>query len=664
MNPRRVGPGAAFGAAFVFLASMPSMAAFPNGIATGDVSTNSAVVIARSDVPGMVTIEYGFDSQEEHVLGSFQVPVTDPAIPAKGELTGLLGSTAYWVRATDESGASALGRFRTLLHFGIPSTFRFGVTGDWRGELAPYPAVANMPERDLDLLIKLGDTIYADYPTPDLPLPQAETLEEYRIKHNEVYSERYGRNVWAEVQANVAVLATIDDHEVTNDFAGGADPTTDDRFDDDVPFINETTLFANGLQAFHDYNPIREEYYEETGDPRTSGKRKLYRERTAGKLAAFFVLDARSFRDLELPAVENPLDPQQIGAFLVASFDPSRTMLADQQIEDLKADLLEAQSNGVTWKFVVVPEPIQNLGVIGASDRFEGYAAERTELISFIETNGIENVVWITADIHGTLVNNLTYSTGPFDAQIPTSMWEISTGSVAFDAPFGPTVALLAFQFGLLSQAEYDVYLSLPRQLKDEFIRQLTDIQVTSQGYDPLGLTGSEVPAQLLEGSYAPTHTFGWTEFEIDPLDRSLLVTTYGIDAYTQDELDADPDGVLSRVPEVVSKFLVIPQETVSASEPASAPRLSIHGSVSSADSDGISKLHLSLAESGQSTVEIYDVRGAHVASLFRGSLVAGTHVLEWDGAMDSGRQAPPGLYLIKASMGRETATTKLIRVR
>jgi hypothetical protein len=50
----------------------------------------------------------------------------------------------------------------------------------------------------------------------------------------------------------------------------------------------------------------------------------------------------------------------------------------------------------------------------------------------------------ISTDIHGTLVHNLTYQLTPFGEQLATNAFEITTGSVAYDAPFGPTVAQLA----------------------------------------------------------------------------------------------------------------------------------------------------------------------------------------------------------------------------
>ena len=105
--------------------------------------------------------------------------------------------------------------------------------------------------------------------------------------------------------------------------------------------------------------------------------------------------------------------------------------------------------SGITWKFVMVPEPIQNLTVGDAQDRYEGYAAERTELLSFINQNSIDNVVFVSADVHGTFVNNLTYQETPFGPQIPTAAFEVTTGPVAANA-FGPDVVNGAAAAGFL----------------------------------------------------------------------------------------------------------------------------------------------------------------------------------------------------------------------
>ncbi len=220
---------------------------------------------------------------------------------------------------------------------------RFGVSGDWRGELAPYPSIRNVPQRDLDFFIEHGDTIYAErYSGPQEP--PARTLPEYRARHNEVMSERFGLNTWRDLRASTAILATIDDHEVTNDFAGGAPPSSNPvDFDQTGAYINETARYKAGLQAFQEYRPLENRRYGKTGDPRTAGKPKLFRARTYGNAAAVIVLDNRSFRDQEL-ASANLANPEDVGRFLFQSFDPSRTMLGAAQLDDLKRELVRASS--------------------------------------------------------------------------------------------------------------------------------------------------------------------------------------------------------------------------------------------------------------------------------------------------------------------------------
>jgi phosphodiesterase/alkaline phosphatase D-like protein len=539
-------------------------AELPNGVAAGDVTSRSGVLWARAAVPGIVKFHLaknpGFAGGE-----TYAVKAKDVTVPVKKTVRDLEPGTTYYYRATDAAGNSSVGRFRTAPEACADTGVRFGVSGDWRPELAPYPAIRNVPSRNLDFFIDHGDTIYAEnYSDPSQPT--AATLPEYRAKYAETMATRLGLNTRRDLRGSTAILATIDDHEVINDFAGGAPPATDPRFDDTGAYINETQRYRDGLKAFHDYMPIAEETYRKTGDTRTDGKPKLFRTRTYGNAATVIVLDNRSFRDTELPPVTNITDPAQVGAFLYASFDPSRTMLGAAQLSDLKASLLEAQGQGVVWKFVLTPEPAQNLGVLEASDRFEGYSYERAEILRFVDEQDIDNVVFVSADIHGTIVNNLTYQNAPFTAQIPSDTFEIVTGAVAFDAPFGQTVMGLAAQLGLVSpplKAFYDLLpiWSVPGAPNDknDILTAVINQVLQPYGYDPLGLVNSGLDATLVSGDYTSAHTYGWTEFEVDADTKALRVVTYGIAPYTAADLANDPGGVAAQQPQVVQEFRVTP---------------------------------------------------------------------------------------------------------
>jgi 5'/3'-nucleotidase SurE len=550
-------------------------------VASGDVTQTSAVLWARSSLPGTVRFEFSIFPNFDFIFGFDAATVTDPLQPVKVGFGGLTPGQTYYYRAIDAAGAIETGQFKTPYGIGEQAGLRFGVTGDWQ-QAPPYPALANADERDLTFFLKLGDTIYADTETPALKgVTQARTLADFRIKQAEISSDRFGLNTVKDLYAATSILATIDDHELVDNFAGGAAPGespdapdigSDDRplFTDEVEFVNDTQAYEDALLAFQNYHPLHDRFYGETGDARTAGERQLYRFNTYGRDAAMFVLDTRSFRDDQL----EPADLSNPVPFLVQTFDPTRTLLGSQQFQDLKRDLLQAETDGITWKFVAVPEPIQNFGVVNAEDRFEGYAAERTELLKFIDDHAIDNVVFLSADFHGTIVNNLTYQLAPGQPQIATNAFEIVTGPAAFfEGLFGRAVVDISLQAGLITPEQKAVYDLLPvapdaddlPNDRDDFVKQLLVTQTDLLGYDPVGLNQNLpiadglIDANLLQGDYVTVHNYTWTEFEIDAASQKLTVTIYGIPDYSEADLLSHPTDVTSRMPAIITQFEVNP---------------------------------------------------------------------------------------------------------
>lgn len=545
----------------------------PHGVAAGDVTTATAVLWTRSTVLGTVTFEYSTDETFATGTQTADASVTDPLVPVKVLIEGLTPDTQYYYRATDANSSVAQGTFRTAAEVGTLTGLRFGVTGDWQ-EPPPYPALKNADERDLDFFVQHSDNIYADISTPAVPVEQATTLEQFRTKYTEVYSTVQNVNTMRDLRSSTAIMAIIDDHELTDNFAGGAPPaqgsnTKADVFaGSDAAFTNDTQIYEDAMQVFQEYNPLREEFYEETGsDPRMDGERKLYRYQTYGSDAAVFIADPRSFRDAQLPAVASITDTVQVTAFISATFTPGRTMLGERQLEMLQEDLQQAQDNGITWKFVFISEPTQNFGAINAEDRFEGYAAERTALLEYIDQHNITNVVFVAADVHGTVVNNLTYQLAAGQPHQPTGAFEVIVGPAAFfDGLFGSVVAELAFQAGFLSPQAKAFYDAQDQAGKDAVIKQVIDGLLTTGGYDTVGLDGSEIDATLIAGDYVRVHKYGWTEFAIDETTQQLTVTTYGIEPYSYDQFLDDPATIISEDPIIVSQFVVDPAASDSGS--------------------------------------------------------------------------------------------------
>jgi phosphodiesterase/alkaline phosphatase D-like protein len=578
-------------------------AGLPNGVAAGDVTQNSVVLWARPGGSRAATGVVTFTLQSEGTLQSDRAdareplgrdaplgaPITrtvsNPLLPVTVTVTGLAPATRYRYQAEVASGDRASGVFRTPAAEGDRRGLRFAATGDVRGDLAPYPAISNAPGRDLDFFVNLGDTVYADFISPTVPKPAA-SVEEFLLKHVEVNSTYLGLNALAALRVATVSFATLDDHEVRNNFAGGAPAAANLLFGPSLGeqggLFNETRLYAAGVGAFLAYQPVVMETYGPDADARMVGRPKIYRYRTFGADAALFILDLRSFRDAPLARVTDLDSAETLAAFEAASFDARRTVLGRTQMADLQRDLLDAQTRGITWKFVVTPDPIQYLDMTAAVDRWQGYAAERTELLRFIAEAGIDNVVFITADIHGMVVNDLTYQEAAGGPQIPVAAWEIAVGPVAAYPPFGLAMFLTYLELGLVTEADQAAYEALPIRHdgddapddRDDYVKSLINEQMARFGFDPLGLnpasagaaadaaaTETAIQAELLAGDYLAGHVYGWTEFEVDAGSQALTVTTYGIPAYLAADMARAGEAMVRLAPAVVSRFVVQPRE-------------------------------------------------------------------------------------------------------
>jgi len=345
----------------------------------------------------------------------------------------------------------------------------------------------------------------------------------------------------------------IDDHEVTNNFSGGARGT-------DGSWYNRGSLFTNGLQAFVEHNPMAPAQYPAAGDARTDGLYDLYRSFRWGSDIAVFMVDTRSFRDVNVTPVANPFDPAEVFGFLQASFNPTRTLLSQRQLARLVADLELADRAGATWKFIMTSVPMQNFGPLQGEDRWEGYAAERAFLLQQIAARGIRNVVFVTADFHGTIVNDITVP-NPLNPQQQffTGAFEIITGSVAYSAPAGPTFAQLGLATGAINASQYAYYQSLPNPAKDAFVAGLLDGVIGGYGYSPTGIQDPSIDATFEVGGAVAAHHYGWTEFDVDAESRDLTITTYGVDWYAPAEVIADPAAIIARPLTVRQRFTVRP---------------------------------------------------------------------------------------------------------
>jgi phosphodiesterase/alkaline phosphatase D-like protein len=106
--------------------------------------------------------------------------------------------------------------------------------------------------------------------------------------------------------------------------------------------------------------------------------------------------------------------------------DPSRTLLGAAQLARFKQAV---NASTATFKVIVNELPIQQL-YANPYDRWEGYEFERDAVLNYLKDN-VENVVFLSTDIHGNLVNDASTSTLESPGYVPTGILDISTGPIA-----------------------------------------------------------------------------------------------------------------------------------------------------------------------------------------------------------------------------------------
>lgn len=268
---------------------------------------------------------------------------------------------------------------------------------------------------DVDVIMCVGDYIY-EYPRGEYT-GKSGAIRDHEPAHEIIsladYRRRYGHyRTDADLQAAHAAkpwLVTWDDHEVTNDnHATGAenhDPATEGDY---------VARRDAAIQAYLEWLPVRATPFSQGGH--------LYRSFSYGTLAEIVMLDLRTYRD-QAPEFVNIGDTD----------DQGRTMLGSEQMNYLHSRWSTSSANwnlvgnSVMFTPVLIPplDP-QTSGAIAElmglpqdgipynSDQWDGYAAERRRLIRMMADEGLDNVVFLTGDIHSSWACDVPVTPGRY----------------------------------------------------------------------------------------------------------------------------------------------------------------------------------------------------------------------------------------------------------
>ena len=370
---------------------------FLQGVASGQPTHRAMTLWSKlSDVEkaGTVTLEVAKDSGFNRVVERRKVRTqrrSDHSI--KTRVHGLDPHERYFYRFATGSQNSPVGQFRTLPPPGSKAPVKIGIFSCQDYVAGFYTAHAGLLAEDLDLVVCLGDYIYErqfyepqrEDTTGANGDGEVQTLPEYRDKYALYHSDE---NLTS-LRGRVPLAAIWDDHEVEDNYAdehpGAA--TIDPRVD----FLKRR---RNGYRAYFEHMP-----FAPAG--RREGKKnrfRIYRSVKLGHTAELLLLDQRQYRDEQPCGDTIPPTPPCTDA---ERNDPERTYLGKEQMAWLKRRL---ESSKATWKLVGNQAMIMAFDVPATQpinvDQWDGYGADRAEVMSHIAEKGIEDVSFLTGDIH------------------------------------------------------------------------------------------------------------------------------------------------------------------------------------------------------------------------------------------------------------------------
>ena len=216
---------------------------------------------------------------------------------------------------------------------------------------------------------------------------------------------------------------------------------------------------AAAKQAYFEWLPIRDNVGQ-----------KVFRDFSYGDLADVIVLDTRH--------EDRTIQPTSL---LQPDFNDLRTLLGEEQ----KAWFFDKlKSSEAKWK--IVPQQVMfvplnvgfSAGAAAATDSvlavesifldiWDGYPAERQQIVDTITTNGIDNVVFLSGDIHSSFASDVT--TEPVQYPLPQFGF-LPVPSSAYNPLTGQGSAAVEFVTPSVTSDNFDEALGAAVSAQFEFI--------------------------------------------------------------------------------------------------------------------------------------------------------------------------------------------------
>lgn len=371
-------------------------APFTLGVASGD-PTESAVIIWTRVAPDPFAPRGGLSGPQpvtwvvatDARMGNIVARGTAVALPAQAgavhiDVKGLKPDTEYFYAFWAGNSRSVVGRTKTVPAAGVDRA-RFAVVSCQSIENGRYAAFERIVEEKPDFLLHLGDYIYEHKLNQSWPAAvrkEADDLESYRAR----YSLYKGDPQLRAAHQAMPWIVTWDNHEVA-------------ASDWNFPHPAFQSRRAVAYQAWYENMPIR----LPAGLPDGRGGFRIYRQLAYGNLIDLVMLDARQHRDA--PPCSPYWDP-------VACRDqdldnPDRKMLGTEQKQWLKQTLSASKA---AWRCIgssLLMSDVKLGSVTPYTLPWQGYRAERSDILGHIADNNMRNVVILSGDWHRAIVCNV-----------------------------------------------------------------------------------------------------------------------------------------------------------------------------------------------------------------------------------------------------------------
>lgn len=384
---------------------------FPTAALAGAMTATGALIRGQTTEAEAVLRIWPEDAPAE-VAFEARVAAADGYLLATAE--GLQPGTRYAFAflqdpADDGPGArSPIGRFRTAPAADARPALTIGATACTNRRQSPYHSLSLLARQEMDVFCHLGDMSYND---------DSRSVDDFRALWGFTLREAGYRAVFG----RVGMYQTWDDHEIANN---------------DELYTLPREVITAGRQAFFEALPTPE-----------GPNGELWRSYRWGATAEIFVLDCRLERQPETRET------------------PDAIYISRAQMDWLKQALVDSPCH---FKILLNSVPITHFPWPAEADRWQGYAAQREELLDHLHDAGLDNVWFLSGDLHLGCVARVEPPGGA-----RRNRWEILCGH---GASFGNPLAYAASR----SEAQRDRYLPA-----NQFVHFNIQFAATTLTFDP-----------------------------------------------------------------------------------------------------------------------------------------------------------------------------------